>query len=89
MENQETQTDTTGAIPAVPSPATCSEVDQLRRALKETTDALVHAFCWGDGPLPFEEINGGRWDGVRALVEANAKLLSPGTAWIYESSPNS
>lgn len=63
----------------------CSEIAQLRRALKETTDALVHAFCWGDGPVTLEEVEGGRWDGVRALVESNGELLSKGTAWLYET----
>ena len=42
---------------------------KARRLLREAVEALACAFSWADTDRLYEEIHGGRWNGIRAIVE--------------------
>lgn len=55
-----------------------ADLEEALERLRETTDALSHAFCFEDVPLSQHqyEIQNGRWSGVRAIVEQNEEFLN-------------
>lgn len=77
-EAQEFYDIVTGVKPPKPSYAALRErLEEAERLLKETNDALVHAFCFKDVPMAQHqyEMEHGRWDGVPTIVETNERFL--------------
>lgn len=53
-----------------------SRIEEAEKLLREATDLLASAFCHEGSNDLQQEINEGRWNGVRTILERSGEFLS-------------